>query len=82
MGLIEVQNHRFKRIVDEALESCSCVETVLVAKRIKTEIYMKAGRDQWLAPLLEEASDVCAPEINECRGPFIYTIYLWVYRDA
>ena len=30
-----------KGIVDEALESCSCVETVLVAKRIQTDIQMK-----------------------------------------
>ena len=63
-----------KGIVDEALESCSCVETVLVAKRIKTEIYMKAGRDQWLAPLLEGASDVCAPEIMNAEDP-LFILY-------
>ena len=63
-----------KGIVDEALESCSCVETVLVAKRIKTEIYMKAGRDHWLAPLLEEASDVCAPEIMNAEDP-LFILY-------
>jgi acetyl-CoA synthetase len=63
-----------KGIVDEALESCSCVETVLVAKRIKTEIYMKAGRDKWLAPLLEEASDVCAPEIMNAEDP-LFILY-------
>ena len=63
-----------KGIVDEALESCSCVETVLVAKRIKTEIYMKAGRDQWLEPLLEGASDVCAPEIMNAEDP-LFILY-------
>ena len=63
-----------KGIVDEALESCSCVETVLVAKRIKTEIYMKAGRDKWLAPLLEGASDVCAPEIMNAEDP-LFILY-------
>jgi len=63
-----------KGIVDEALESCSCVETVLVAKRIKTEIYMKAGRDKWLAPLLDEASDVCAPEIMNAEDP-LFILY-------
>ena len=63
-----------KGIVDEALESCSCVETVLVAKRIKTEIYMKAGRDQWLAPLLQEASSVCAPEIMNAEDP-LFILY-------
>ena len=63
-----------KGIVDEALESCSCVETVLVAKRIKTEIYMKVGRDKWLAPLLEGASDVCAPEIMNAEDP-LFILY-------
>ena len=63
-----------KGIVDEALESCSCVETVLVAKRINTEIYMKAGRDKWLAPLLEKASDVCAPEIMNAEDP-LFILY-------
>ncbi len=63
-----------KGIVDEALESCSCVETVLVAKRIKTEIYMRAGRDKWLAPLLEGASDVCAPEIMNAEDP-LFILY-------
>ena len=63
-----------KGIVDEALESCSCVETVLVAKRIKTEIYMKACRDKWLAPLLEGASDVCAPEIMNAEDP-LFILY-------
>ena len=63
-----------KGIVDEALESCSCVETVLVAKRIKTETYMKAGRDQWLVPLLQEASSVCAPEIMNAEDP-LFILY-------
>ena len=63
-----------KGIVDEALESCSCVETVLVAKRIKTETYMKAGRDKWLAPLLDQASDVCAPEIMNAEDP-LFILY-------
>lgn len=52
-----------KGIVDEALEECSCVETVLVVKRIQSVIQMKKGRDKWLQPLLDEASDECFPEI-------------------
>ena len=63
-----------KGIVDEALESCSCVETVLVAKRIQTDIPMKIGRDKWLAPLLEKASDVCAPEIMDAEDP-LFILY-------
>jgi len=63
-----------KGIVDEALESCSCVETVLVAKRIQTNIQMKTGRDKWLAPLLEKASDVCVPEIMDAEDP-LFILY-------
>ena len=63
-----------KGIVDEALESCSCVETVLVAKRIQTNIQMKTGRDKWLAPLLEKASDVCAPEVMDAEDP-LFILY-------
>jgi len=63
-----------KGIVDEALESCSCVETVLVAKRIQTDIHMNMGRDKWLAPLLEKASDVCAPEIMDAEDP-LFILY-------
>ena len=63
-----------KGIVDEALESCSCIETVLVAKRIQTDIPMNMGRDKWLAPLLEKASDVCAPEIMDAEDP-LFILY-------
>ena len=41
-----------KGIVDEALENCPTIESCLVAKRIKSEILMKEGRDFWLQPLL------------------------------
>jgi len=56
-----------KGIVDEALEECSCVETVLVAKRINSEINMKVGRDKWLQPLLDKASNECEPEIMDAE---------------
>jgi acetyl-CoA synthetase len=35
---------------------------------------MKAGRDQWLAPLLAEASDICAPEIMDAEDP-LFILY-------
>src|SRR6478672_5215426 len=44
-----------KGIIDEALESCPSVATVLVAKRTNADIKMKPGRDQWLQPLLDDA---------------------------
>ncbi|CAL2090630.1 acetate--CoA ligase [Tenacibaculum sp. 190524A02b] len=63
-----------KGIVDEALESCNTVDTVLVAKRIATDISMKEGRDKWLQPLLDKASDVCEPEIMDAEDP-LFILY-------
>ena len=36
-----------KGIVDDALEQCPGVKSVLVTKRTGSEINMKEGRDQW-----------------------------------
>jgi acetyl-CoA synthetase len=63
-----------KGIVDEALETCPGVETVLVAKRINTEIPMVEGRDKWLQPLLNNASSECAPEIMDAEDP-LFILY-------
>lgn len=63
-----------KGIVDEALENCPGVAKVLVAKRIDSEITMKSGRDEWLAPLLDEASEECEPEIMDAEDP-LFILY-------
>ena len=63
-----------KGIVDEALNECSGVDTVLVAKRIHSEVFMKQGRDVWLQPLLDEASSDCAPEIMDAEDP-LFILY-------
>ena len=63
-----------KSIVDEGLESCDGVKTVLVAKRINTEINMKEGRDKWLQPLLDNASAECEPEIMNAEDP-LFILY-------
>ncbi|GEQ86981.1 acetyl-coenzyme A synthetase [Patiriisocius marinistellae] len=63
-----------KGIVDEALESCNGVETVLVAKRINSNISMKEGRDTWLQPLLDEASNQCKAEIMDAEDP-LFILY-------
>ena len=63
-----------KGIVDEALESCDGVETVLVAKRINSDINMKSGRDQWLQPLLDDASTICKAEIMNAEDP-LFILY-------
>ena len=63
-----------KGIVDDALESCECVETVLVAKRINSDINMKEGRDKWLQPLLDKASKVCEAETMDAEDP-LFILY-------
>jgi acetyl-CoA synthetase len=63
-----------KGIVDEALEKCPCVKSVLVAKRIHSDIEMKAGRDKWLQPLLDEASSDCKAEIMDAEDP-LFILY-------
>ncbi|MBP4142906.1 acetate--CoA ligase [Flavobacterium sp. P4023] len=63
-----------KSIVDEALEKSPCVENVLVVKRIHSEINMKEGRDQWLEPLLDQASDNNVAEIMDAEDP-LFILY-------
>jgi acetyl-CoA synthetase len=63
-----------KGIVDEALESCDGVDSVLVAKRINSDITMKEGRDKWLQPLLDEASKACKAETMNAEDP-LFILY-------
>src|SRR6478736_5881750 len=63
-----------KGIVDDALQSCPTVTSVLVAKRTNAEIQMKAGRDQWLAPLLEDALNSSVAEIMDAEDP-LFILY-------
>ncbi|WP_191858197.1 acetate--CoA ligase [Hanstruepera ponticola] len=63
-----------KGIVDEALEDCPDVETVLVAKRIHSDINMKEGRDEWLQPLLDKASKEGKAEVMDAEDP-LFILY-------
>ena len=63
-----------KSIVDKALEECPGVESVLVAKRLDSDIEMKVGRDEWLQPLLDEASDECEAETMDAEDP-LFILY-------
>ncbi|MAY22685.1 MAG: acetate--CoA ligase [Flavobacteriaceae bacterium] len=63
-----------KGIVDDALESCDCVTTVLVAKRIQSEIFMKEGRDHWLQPLLDNAYKDFTAEVMNAEDP-LFILY-------
>ena len=63
-----------KGIVDEGLEKCTTVDSVLVVKRIHSEIQMKSGRDFWVQPLLDKASTVCPIEIMDAEDP-LFILY-------
>ena len=63
-----------KGIVDEALEKCPGVESVLVVKRTNTQINMKEGRDQWLQPLLDDAVPNNVAEIMDAEDP-LFILY-------
>ncbi len=63
-----------KGIVDDALEDCPGITSVLVAKRINSDIDMKSGRDHWLQPLLDDAYKDCIPEIMDAEDP-LFILY-------
>ena len=63
-----------KGIVDKALEGCPGVETVLVAKRIHSNIDMMPERDHWLQPLLDDAYGDNVAEIMNAEDP-LFILY-------
>lgn len=65
---------KVKHIVDEAIKELSSVEKVLVVHRSEEEVQMKAGRDVWLAPLLENAAVTNIAEIMDAEDP-LFILY-------
>lgn len=63
-----------KSIVDDALNDCPGVKSVLVAKRLHTETPLVNGRDHWLQPLLEKASSECLAEPMDAEDP-LFILY-------
>jgi acetyl-CoA synthetase len=63
-----------KSIVDTALLDCEGIESVLVAKRIHKDIPMVSGRDFWLQPLLETASESCEATVMDAEDP-LFILY-------
>ena len=56
-----------KKIVDEALESCDCVEKVVVYQRTNSKVNMVDGRDIWWHNAIEGQSDVCPAEETDAE---------------
>lgn len=63
-----------KSIVDQALTSCSTVESVLVANRTNTEVNMKTGRDFWLEQELNRVDEHCVAESMDAEDP-LFILY-------
>lgn len=63
-----------KSIVDEALTKCNCVEQVFVLQRTHETINMQDGRDIWMQPLLDKASDNNVAEIMDAEDP-LFILY-------
>lgn len=68
------QDVALKKIADEALERCDCVQHVLIHQRSGREIAMKQGRDHWLHEELASADAVCAAEPMDSEDP-LYILY-------
>lgn len=51
-----------KAIADEALESCTSIEKVIVLERTKTPVTMQSGRDVWWHEQVAEAGPECQAE--------------------
>ncbi|MCL2659804.1 MAG: acetate--CoA ligase [Acidobacteriaceae bacterium] len=65
---------RLKAAVDEALEQCPSVESVIVFRRADVAVAMKPGRDVWWHEAMAAASPVCAPERMDAEDP-LYILY-------
>ena len=63
-----------KRNVDEALEQCPDVTDVIVIKRTKADVPMKAGRDAFYADLKQGVEATCEPEPMNAEDP-LFILY-------
>lgn len=63
-----------KGIVDEALQECDSIKTVLVVKRTNSEVTMIDSRDIWLQPLLDKASNQFEAELMDAEDP-LFILY-------
>jgi acetyl-CoA synthetase len=63
-----------KQAVDEALEKCPTVKSVVVAKRTGNKVTMKDGRDHWWHDVMAESTDECPAEEMDSEDP-LYILY-------
>ena len=63
-----------KRIVDQALQGISFVDTVLVARRTPQDVPMTAGRDRWLHEEEDKQRSTCSVEWMDAEDP-LFILY-------
>ncbi len=63
-----------KPVVDEALEKCSTIESVIVLERTKQKVNMTEGRDYWWHDCINGISSQCVPEILDSED-MLFILY-------
>jgi len=63
-----------KPVVDEALEKCKTIESVIVLERTKQKINMTSGRDFWWHDCICDVSTQCDPEILDSED-MLFILY-------
>ncbi len=65
-----------KKVADEALEDCDCIDAVIVAKRAGLEHDMKDGRDTYWEEEInaDDINDECEPEQMDAEDP-LFILY-------
>lgn len=63
-----------KDVVDEALEKCSSIESVIVLERTKQNINMNDGRDFWWHECIEVEPNTCESEVMDSED-LLFILY-------
>ncbi len=63
-----------KKISDEALKQCPCIEKVIVVKRDHIDVDMQDGRDTWYHDEMAAAAAECEPERMNAEDP-LFILY-------
>ena len=63
-----------KDVVDEALEKCSSIESVIVLERTKQNINMEDGRDFWWHECIEDEPNTCDSEVMDSED-LLFILY-------
>ena len=63
-----------KKIIDESLEGCDCVESVVVVHRAKVQVEMNEPRDLWYEALVRQESPESPTEVMDAND-MLFLLY-------